>query len=129
MEITIERLASLFDEDICNEMLDIVAEDYQIGCCHYNSAMIAVSFEDWQCVNYVEGYLNGYIGHAINSYTDANGTIHYFDITQEFNIAYVLPDLEFITKFEVVKSFSAEKIKNIFDNDKTTHLVSVKLKK
>ena len=81
MEVKIERLEDLFDEDTISEMIDIVDD---INCCHYNAAMVCVTFDDWDCIDYIEGYLNGRIGNSINSYTDANGTVHYFDVTQEY---------------------------------------------
>lgn len=121
MEVKIERLEDLFDEDTISEMIDIVDD---INCCHYNAAMVCVTFDDWDCIDYIEGYLNGRIGHSINSYTDANGTVHYFDVTQEYYIREGLKD-KFDTSFELVKKFSTEEIKRIFDEDGMTHLVAV----
>ena len=121
MEIKIERIEDLFDEDIVNEMLSFVEEK---GCCHFNSAMVCVNFDDWKCIDYVEGYLGGYMGHAINSYRDAFGNYHYFDITQEYNIRNKISD-KFDTKFEIVKTFSTEEINEIFQKDGVSHLVTV----
>lgn len=120
MEIKLERIDDLFDEDIVDEMLEIVDD---VQCCHYNAAMVCVTFNDWDCIDYVEGYLNGRIGHAINSYTDEKG-IHYFDVTQE---SYLRNGLikTFDEKFEIVKTFSTEEIKGIFDKEGKTHLVAV----
>lgn len=79
--IKLERIADLFDEDIVEEMLEIVDEP---AACHYNAAQCVRQFSDWDCIEYVEGYsFKDGIGHAINSYEDYNGNIHYFDITQE----------------------------------------------
>lgn len=124
MTIEIERMADLFDQEAIDEMLKPVDG---IGCCHYNAAMLAVNFGDWD-MKYVEGYLGGYIGHAINSYKDSTGKEHYFDVTQEY---YLKKDLkeEFDTDFEVVKEFSADEINEIFGKDGEAHLVAVDIKR
>ena len=121
MEINIERIEDLFEEDIVNEMLEPIGK---LGCCHYNAAMVCVNFDDWQCIDYVEGYLNERYGHAINSYRDAFGNYHYFDVTQEYYTRNGLKK-NFDTSFEVVKSLSTEEIKEIFGKDGETHLVAV----
>ena len=120
MTIKIERMADLFDQEVIEEMLEPVDD---IGCCHYNAAMLAVNFDDWD-MKYVEGYLRGHIGHAINSYKDSSGNVHYFDVTQEYYIREGLKT-DFDTDFEVVKEFSADEINETFDKDGETHLVAV----
>lgn len=119
MTIEIERMADLFDQETIDEMLEPVDD---IRCCHYNAAMAAVNFDDWD-MKYVEGYLGGHIGHAINSYKDSTGKEHYFDVTQEY---YIMEGLktDFDTSFEVIKAFSADEINDIFSRDGETHLVT-----
>lgn len=129
MMITIERMKDLFDEEYIEEML----EDCADGCCHFNAANICRLFKDWDCIDYVEGYIwikGEYIGHAICSYTDYFGKIHYFDPTQEWKIKVKhLNQMCFTDRFDVVKTFSGEEIINIFNNDPSgmTHLVAVKI--
>jgi hypothetical protein len=128
MKVKIERMKDLFDEDIVEEMLGLAHEEY--GSCHYNSAMVCVTFDDWKCIDYVEGYaVDGTIGHAINSYRDAQGNYHYFDVTQESNIIKNNVTDKFYAAFDVVKTFTTEEIKDIFDKDGYAHLVTVKTKK
>lgn len=115
-------MQDLFDEDIIEEML----EDCSENCCHYNAANVCRLFEDWGCINYVEGYADGYIGHAICSYRDANGEYHYFDPTQEWLIRKGL-ETRFCDKLDVVKTFSYDEICEIFTRDEKTHLVSVQV--
>lgn len=123
MTIKIERMADLLDQEAIDEMLEPVDD---IGCCHYNAAMVAVNFDDWD-MKYVEGYLGGHIGHAINSYED-QGKVHYIDVTQEYYLKKGLKE-EFDTDFEVVKEFSADEINETFDKDGETHLVAVDIHK
>lgn len=118
MTIKIERMADLFDQEVIDEMLEPIDDT---GCCHYNAAMTAVNFDDWD-MKYVEGYLRGHIGHAINSYKDSTGKAHYFDVTQEYYIREGLK-ADFDTSFEVVKELSADEINDIFSRDGETHLV------
>lgn len=119
MTIEIERMADLFDQETIDEMLEPIDDT---GCCHYNAAMAAVNFDDWD-MKYVEGYLGGLIGHAINSYKDSSGNVHYIDVTQEYYLKKGLKE-EFDTGFEVVKEFSADEINDIFSRDVETHLVA-----
>ena len=118
MTIEIERMADLFDQETIDEMLEPIDDT---GCCHHNAAMAAVNFDDWD-MKYVEGYLRGHIGHAINSYKDSTGKEHYFDVTQEYYIREGLK-ADFDTSFEVVKELSADEINDIFSRDGETHLV------
>lgn len=123
MKVQIERIHDLFDEDIVEEMLGLAVDED--GCCHYNTAMVCVTFDDWKCIDYVEGYaVDGTIGHAINSYRDAQGNYHYFDITQESNIKNNVTD-KFYACFDVVKTFTTEEICKIFEEDGFSHLVTV----
>lgn len=120
MKIKIERMKDLFDEEYIEEML----EDCSLHCCHYNAANVCRVFRDWDCIDYVEGYIYGNVGHSINSFKDANGNHHYFDPTQEWLIREGLKT-EFNDEFDVVKTFSYDEINEIFTNDVETHLVSV----
>lgn len=122
MIIKIERLDDLFDQEIIDEMLEPVNE---IGCCHYNAAMTCMTFQDWD-VDYVEGYLGGRIGHAINQYKDASGKLHYFDVTQEYYIRAGLKE-SFESDFEVVKTLSADEINEKFSRDGYTSLVATNI--
>lgn len=115
----IERLESFFDEEYIEEML----EECYTSCCHFNAANLCKVFADWDCFGYVEGYI-GEVGHAICSYKDYNGNIHYFDPTQEWEIKEGKRK-QFIDEIEVVKEFTFDEINEIFKRDKTTHLVSV----
>ena len=122
MKIKLERIQDLF-EDFVDELLDIVEEPNN---CHWNSAMVCHQFKDWDCIDYCEGYLKGYIGHAWNVYTDANGNKHYFDITQESNYANGLVT-EFCDELELVTEISADDIIEQFNKDGYGHLVSVEV--
>jgi len=124
VEIKIERMKDLFDEEYIEEML----EDCEPNCCHFNAANVCRLFQDWGCIDYVEGYAYGYIGHAICSYRDANGNYHYFDPTQESNIAKGL-ETRFHDKLDIVKTFSFDEVNEIFAKDGETHLISVEIKK
>ena len=125
--IKIERITDLFDDDIVEEMLSVVEE---LHACYWNSATICRIFREWDCINYVEGYLsvsddhNSDIGHAINTYIDYNGVKHYFDITQEYNIKNGLVK-KFNNNFEVVKEYDANEIIEIFNNEGVAHLINV----
>lgn len=124
LTVKIERMADLFDEDVIEEML----EDCEENCCHFNAANVCRLFEDWDCFDYVEGYILGHIGHAINMYRDYKGACHYFDPTQESNIRKGLERYsDFVDEFDVVDIFSYEKINDIFSKDGETHLVSVSI--
>ena len=122
MQVKIERMKDLFDEDYIEEML----EDCSANCCHFNAANVCRVFEDWGCIDYVEGYAHGFVGHAINSYRDANGNYHYFDPTQEWLIREGL-ETRFCDVLDVVKTFSYDEINEIFTKDGDTHLVSVEI--
>lgn len=126
MNITIERIDDLFDKEIVDEMLEPIDK---VGCCHYNAGKVCMNFYDWQCINYVEGYLKeGHIGHAINSYEDENGGIHYFDVTQEYYIKKGFIK-NFDSSFDVVKILSSDEINELFTKDGYTHLVAVEIMK
>ena len=120
----IERMKDLFDEEYIEEML----EDCSPNCCHFNAANVCRVFQDWGCIDYVEGYAHGFVGHAICSYRDANGNYHYFDPTQEWLIREGL-ETRFCDELDVVKTFSYDEINEIFTKDKETHLVAVEIKK
>lgn len=120
MEVKIERMKDLFDEEYIEEML----EDCEPKCCHFNAANVCRLFKDWGCIDYVEGYAYGNVGHAICSYRDAFGNCHYFDPTQESNIANGL-ETRFHDKLDVVKTFSFDEVNEIFTKDEKTHLISV----
>lgn len=124
MIVKIERMEDLFDEEYIEEML----EDCAPNCCHFNAANVCRLFQDWGCIDYVEGYAHGFVGHAINSYRDANGNYHYFDPTQEWQIREGL-ETRFCDELDVVKTFSYDEINEIFTNDVETHLVSVGITK
>ena len=128
MIVKIERMEDLFDEEHIEEML----EDCELKCCHFNAANVCRLFRDWDCIDYVEGYILGDIGHAINMYRDYNGICHYFDPTQEWKIRKGLQRYSgFIDEFDVVKTFSGDEIIEIFNNDESgmTHLVSVDIER
>lgn len=124
MLVKIEKMKDLFDEEYIDEML----EDCSPNCCHYNAANVCRVFQDWGCIDYVEGYAHGFVGHAICSYRDANGNYHYFDPTQEWQIREGL-ETRFCDEFDVVETFSYDEINEIFTKDKETHLVAVEPKK
>ena len=124
MKVKIERMKDLFDEEYIEEMLN----DCSPRCCHYNAANVCILFKDWECIDYVEGYAHGFVGHAINSYRDAYGNYHYFDPTQEWLIRKGI-ETRFCDEFDVVKTFSTDEIDEIFNKDGVTHLVCVEIKK
>ena len=120
MEIKLERITSLFGNNTSN----LLKATKGTNQCHWNSAAICYLLRKQYHVDYCEGYLDG-MGHAWNVYTDSNGIKHYFDMTQEWNIAHGVT-LDFNFNLELVKEFSGEEIINIFDHDGYSHLVSVK---
>lgn len=124
MKIKIERMEDLFDDNNIEEMI----KECEAGCCHFNAANVCRLFEDWECIGYVEGYAYGCIGHAINSYKDGLGQIHYFDPTQEWRIRKGL-ETRFCDELDVVKTFTYNEVNEIFSKDGVAHLISVKIKK
>ena len=125
-KVKIERMEDLFDEDVIEEML----ENCEEKCCHFNAANVYRLFRDWDCIDYVEGYIENIVGHAICLYKDGNWKEHYFDPTQEWMIRKGLQRYsDFVDEFDVVKTFSYDEINEIFTNDVETHLVSVSITK
>ena len=72
MTVHIERIKRLFPKEVCEEMLNIPKH---CGTCHYNSFM-ALEFNYAYDIEYCEGYINGFMGHAFNKYTDKDGRVH-----------------------------------------------------
>ena len=121
MNIILERVSSLFEVNTTSKLLRVVKGT---NLCHWNSATVCYLLRKQYQVDYCEGYINGDMGHAWNVYTDPNGTKHYFDITQEWNITNGVTS-KFDFNLELVKEFSCEEITDIFDHDGYSHLVCV----
>ena len=120
MVVHIERIKRLFPKEVCEKMLNI-PKDY--GTCHYNSFK-ALEFRYAYDIEYCEGYINGFMGHAFNKVTDKDGRVHYFDISQEYNKVHFhlkggLKDVELIKEFDRHELFST------FAADGEAHLISV----
>lgn len=121
MVVHIERIKRLFPKEVCEAMLKM-PKGY--GTCHYNSYKAVLDFSYAYDIEYCEGYINGFMGHAFCKYTDKDGRVHYFDISQEYNKAHFhfkggLKDVE------LVKEFDRFELYNTFAADKESHLISV----
>lgn len=120
MVVHIERIKRLFPKEVCEEMLNIPKH---CGTCHYNSFM-ALEFNYAYDIEYCEGYINGFMGHAFNKYTDKDGRVHYFDISQEYNKAH-FHSKGGLKDVELVKEFDRHEVFSKFAADGEAHLISV----
>lgn len=119
MVVQIERISSLFPKEVVKKLMKIPTGK---GQCAYNSAKACMV--NGYDIRYCEGWLhNGIVGHAFNKLVMADGTEHYFDISQEY--LNKLDPNDVPGDVELETEIDKKKVWDTFGADKEAHLIAV----
>lgn len=114
-EIKISSIKDVFNEQEV-EYIKSAYSNFNLGDCHSNAATFACEGIDNYDIEFVEGYIDGWMPHCFNKVTNYDGDVFYVDLTFELGHSEEeFSDILTKSEYSVFDEWNWVNIKDVFD--------------